>query len=192
MGLFMQDPVNLTMRRNAFVHNGLPDMQHSIIMEGSTASTVSNVLYDGNVFYNYGRVALRVPSTWHNVTLQNNQLQEPSSGRSLIMISQQAMFSSANNRFFSNAQTGSWSSISGVSRSIAYWNAQVNDTTSTAQAVQYPDPTRTLTTYWRSLGNATGDYNDLALALRDQRKGRWLPQYTIDAITAYMRAGYGL
>jgi alpha-glucosidase (family GH31 glycosyl hydrolase) len=97
---------------------------------------------------------------------------------------------SANNVFDSIAAPNSWFQV-GAMMSLTQWRALVNDTTSVAQSIPFPDPTRTIATYHASIGG-TPTLQAFMAGARLQSKSNWRVQYTAQAVNDYIRAGFGL
>jgi hypothetical protein len=75
--------------------------------------------------------------------------------------------------------------------SVQAYLALMQDSSSSSQLVEYPDPSRTIETYHASIGGAATYRSFLAEALR-QSKTNWRPAYTANAVNTYVRAGFAL
>ena len=78
----------------------------------------------------------------------------------------------------------------GMPLSLPQWMGLVNDGSSIAQQVPFPDPSRTIGTYQLSLGGVPTILAFLTEARR-QSRSNWRMQYTAGAVGDYIRAGFG-
>src|SRR5262249_53275434 len=92
------------------------------------------------------------------------------------------------NKYFKGS--GTWFEIADAGRTFPQWQSST-ESTAIQQASTFPAPGRTLATYAASLGVGS-THDDMMTALRTQSKDTWNSAYTIDALLAYFRAGYGV
>ena len=98
----------------------------------------------------------------------------------------------AANRYYSvNAAQQAWARLQTVSIGIAPWLAAYDRTGTVLPALPYADPTRTAATYDAALGG-TGTIADLMAQASLMSPGNYRTEYMAPAITAYVRAGFGL
>ncbi|MBK7878710.1 MAG: right-handed parallel beta-helix repeat-containing protein [Planctomycetes bacterium] len=103
-----------------------------------------------------------------------------------------ASLQSMGNAFYSSNAVGHWMRHGGADDSLAGWKSLVGDTTSVVlQPAAYPDPGRTVARYNQSLGGLATHAAFMAEARR-QSKSFWRPEYTAQAVNAYVRAGFGV
>jgi hypothetical protein len=157
---------------------------------------VRNFTIEGNKIYNWRGQSMRINSSGAQLTnfrIRNNQFQELGTSNELINHTESSTLSSvsesANNRFFKLVGPTTWFGNGGIGITLNAYKLLVNDTTSTAQQINYLDPTRSLGSYHGSIGGIATDEAFYA-ALRQQSKANWNPQLATTAVNSYIQAGF--
>jgi hypothetical protein len=163
---------------------------------------MKNCVFDHNIVYDWGssgrgaQAATYQPGALVNLTFSHNDIQ------GVVDTTFLAAFSSTTPELASQIHglSNRWHRASGdpkklfqlggVDMSFEGFKKAIGDTTSTFGAVKYPDPGRTVATYHVSIGGAAS-YDAFMAEARKQSKSHWRPQYTADAVNAYIRAGFG-
>jgi hypothetical protein len=70
------------------------------------------------------------------------------------------------------------------------WIGATQDATARTQAPNFPDASRSIETYMQSLG-LSGGLNEFMMEARKQTHSNWRPEFTAQAVNAYMREGFG-
>jgi hypothetical protein len=188
--LDVQDWDGGTIANNLFLHQPMLDNSYGISLAGSTERNVS---ISGNVFYGIQEVSMDidVSNSESNITVDSNELQDPTEGSRLII--QTGPFSNVaytNNKYYSNASASAWFLTNGTSRSYSSWVTASGETGSSSGAIAYPAPGRNEVTYQASLGG-TATFAAFVAEARLQAKNYWRPEYAAPAVNDYMRAGFG-
>jgi len=188
--LDVQDWDGGTIENNLFLHQPLLDNSYGITLAGSTERDVA---ITGNVFYGLKEMNMDidVSNSEANITVDSNELQDPTEGSRLII--QTGPFSNVaytNNKYYSNASASAWFLTNGTSRSYASWVTASGETGSSSGAIAYPAPGRNEVTYQASLGG-TATFAAFVAEARLQSKSYWRPEYAAPAVNDYMRAGFG-
>jgi len=138
----------------------------------------------------------RYDGTITNLTLSNNEIQNTIDTTYLSALSSPlpnllGQLHGQNNHWYrAGGNSSQVFQISGIDMSFDAFKVAIGDTTSTFGAVKYPDPNRTIATYHVSIGGAAS-HDAFIKEARKQSKSNWRPQYTADAVIAYIRAGFG-
>lgn len=158
---------------------------------------VHHTRIDHNVFYNWGG-SVKVMGNSSQLTqirLQRNDFYDTVDTAQLFQHESSSTTDSiisSRNLFYGLGQASSWFRVGEFNHSLDGWKSLVGDATSAVVPSRvYPDPERTIGTYNQSLGGAPVHAAFMAEA-RQQSKAYWRPQYTAQAVNAYIRAGFGL
>lgn len=145
----------------------------------------NNIVFD----YDSSQYALGIVGSGsrENIRVFDNEL----SGTNVEVIRTEytALGAFFNNVYYSGRDSNSWFSIQGSSLSFSNWTEQASDTGSIAELLPYSDPNRTVESYHESLGGlATID--SFIEEAQKQSKFNWLPEYSAQAVNAYIRDGF--
>ncbi len=186
---------------NVVANNDLGSQPVAMILDGDAMGDngpgigVHDTTIVDNVFYNWGG-GIRVDGDTAQITnvgfisndLQNAVLPDPLLEHAVA--STTAAFHSGQNRFFNQlGSSAAWTQIGNAPHSIAYWKAQVGDTSSVAQKVNYHAPDRSLSDYNAFLGG-TPSLNAFLGEARQQSFSHWRATYTAARANRYFRAGF--
>lgn len=94
------------------------------------------------------------------------------------------------NQYDDRTPGGQWFLLGSKLLTPSKWLAQV-DSAGTIGPMQFPDDSRTATTYDATLGGA-GTIASFLAAERQQSSDHWNPQYLASAVNAYLQAGFGV
>ncbi len=195
-GMVLANLTQATIDSNVIAHNVSGHAPYPVTFDVAlNGRGVENTLFSNNIIYawnGYSRFKGTAAQTV-NIQLLGNKLQNEITSDPLIVHDQSGSTNgviSANNIFDAIAAPNAWMRA-GANLSLAQWKALVNDTTSVAQQVVFPDSTRTIVTYQLSIGG-TPTLPAFLTEARNQSKSNWRTQYTAGAVNDYIRAGYGL
>jgi hypothetical protein len=181
---------------------GLFPMPISIdaLKDGDTTPAVGvhDADFNRNIIYNWGgTVQIKGNVTrLTNLQFSDNQLQKTSDTDALLSLDNSsylaAINSSANHLFSSATPSNAWVYITGIgNQSMSQWLALINDTTSSATTISYPDAARSVASYHGTLGG-TATYDAFIQQARLQSKDHWRPEYLASAVNNYIRAGFSM
>jgi hypothetical protein len=195
-GMWLSNIAQATIDSNVIAHNVSGHAPYPVSFDVAlNGRGVENAVFSNNTIYawnGYTRFTGTAAQTV-NIQLLNNKFQNEITSDPLVAHDQSGSTSgvtSANNTFDSIAAPNAWMRA-GANLSLAQWKALVNDTTSVAQQVVFPDPTRSIATYHASIGGAPS-LDAFMTEARNQSKSNWRVQYTARAVNDYIRAGFGL
>jgi hypothetical protein len=163
----------------------------------------SNVAIRDNLFYrvNYAPLIIRPNSTWSNISVINNSVQDPNLGAAMNAYQGTLPDSIAtySNNVYSpspGANPNRFAMIGPFPSGITYvssttWVAQSGETGMQINRITYPDPNRNLETYAASL-TPSMTLAQFEAAIRTLSKSNWDKRFMAPAINDYIRAGFGL
>jgi hypothetical protein len=195
-GLNFENVAEATVDSNVIAHNVSGHAPLPVIFGiASNNAGVHNLTFSNNVVYGWGGYVRFVGNLLQtqNVHLGNNVMQNEITQDPLIQhedVASTLGVISTHNVFFAIASPTAWMQADGP-LSLLQWKLLVHDTTSIADQAPFPDPERTIATYHQTLGGGASLEAFLQEA-RLQSRATWRPQYTSEAVNAYIRAGFGL
>lgn len=170
-------------------------------MESPQNYPISNITIADNIAYrvNGSGFSLRPADSWSNVSVINNDIQNPDQSDTVAVWDRDPSSSAvvfSGNRYYNktaNPASFAWTggAASGHAVNYAGWVAASGETGSSYAAVSYPDPNRNLETYAQSLGQPATVAAFIA-GIRGQTKGNWQTVYTATAVNDYIRAGFAV
>ncbi|MFT4525766.1 MAG: hypothetical protein ACI85F_001922 [Bacteroidia bacterium] len=174
----------------------------------SLANNFLNVNVFDNIVYDWSRpnwpdlndtrataLSIGSVSTPANVTIRNNEFQQPETGfTASSAVTSPPGVTLLNNTYYSGSPdppslwSNGWFQI-GSSVTSTEWSTQMNDPTSVLQQVNYSDPSRTIETYMTTqLGTPT--LTAFMEEATQQRKDYWRNEYTSFTVNCYIREGF--
>jgi hypothetical protein len=199
-------PNGVTITNNVFGHSQPSTSSKAVVLQpldlgNGTWLGMRNVELERNVVWSWGGETLDIQNfasrgaPFSNVSVRFNDFQNLVDGQELIQHQSNdtvGPLDMAYNRFFGSlVPTNAWARVAGSTMSIGSYLSLVGDPTSSAHAVDYPDPWRTVETYQAALGGEP-TLVDFIQECKRQSKDNWRPEYTAAAFNAYVRAGFGL
>jgi hypothetical protein len=160
--------------------------------------TIRDVFIAGNLVADWprGLTFEGNTTTFSNILLQNNHIQDGSTNNYLLRHNDGALPSyiaaSSFNTFDSRVLVPSqWILRGATTLDVTAWRNQFGDISSQSQYRALPDPTRSLGSYNAWLGGADG-FDAFRKELRQQSKDTWRPEYSARAAAAWIREGFGM
>ncbi len=153
-----------------------------------------NIRFAGNIVYDW-----RGPWTFYgdpvklnNMVVSNNIIQEPTAGTTLLVQHTSGtvpgQFAFDSNQYLREGAS-TWFRVANNWCGLAAYRPFVGDTTSLSRRVQFVDPNRSVATYNASIGGLP-TFDDFIAQARRQSRWNWRPEYTAQAVNAYIRAGF--
>jgi hypothetical protein len=177
--------------RNLFLHQPSTDVRnvHAIHIRGVTRDVVldNNVIH--GVYTKRKLVVISDQATPERVSFVNNQLQ--SQLHPVVLIDAPdalANYTFKRNAYYSSRSANEWFQIGGKSGDFAAWK-KASRATGSAKKVAFPDSTRSIETYQKSLGKTATIDAFISEALR-QSKYNWRTAYTAAEVNEWIRAGF--
>lgn len=194
-----------TIKRNIIASSqstGAPTVFRMEIHNGTDPIVCQNVDISNNVAYNWGGYSLYLrhgQSFYGGNTFANNVFQNPTNAHfygpengSIIFVQNQqssAQFSHSSNTYCL-APGATWYVEGYVSdHTLTTFLADIGDSGSNNTPVAYADPTRTVATYYASIGGSA-DHDAFTAAVRAMDKDTWDNAKTAPAMVVYMKAGF--
>jgi hypothetical protein len=182
--------------RNLCVHQPSTAVKnvHAFDIKGDTRNVIveGNVvhgLHKGSEYKNQALLNLSDGEAKLNVSFIGNLFQSHAYGALLVNArGSLANYTFKDNVYYSASAPDKWFRIGPNSGELAAWR-RASGETGMAKKVQFPDPTRSIETYQKSLGR-TATIDAFIEEVRAQSKYRWRPEYTAGAVNRWMRAGF--
>jgi hypothetical protein len=125
-----------------------------------------------------------------DIKISGNNIQLEGSKMRVLVAHNASNVEFVNNRYFSSAESDVWFREGDIDRDFESWAAVVGDLNSVVQQDSFSEPRRSFETYLSLIG-ASGSVDEfMELAVR-QSKNKWSRDLTADAISNYIRDGYG-
>lgn len=155
-----------------------------------------NVSIRGNVFHGLknARMALKIRGAdrMQGVAIANNLFQFDGIPSSLVRVdgplSDGLTFSG--NMYDSAAEPGRWFSVAGKELDFEKWVEQSGEKSAKRQKIDFPDSSRGIETYMRTLGKPP-TLDAFISEVRKQSKASWRKEYTAPVINDWIRDGFG-
>ncbi len=188
---------------NLFLHQPRDEIRNvrGLLLEGGDEKTHSeaymrDVSVRGNLFHGLknGRAAIMIQGhrRLQSVTVTDNILQFP--GLSAPLLTSDGPVKSVTfrrNTYWSGAEPGQWFRLGDEDLSFEEWTRRSGEKNARREKVQFPDPTRCIETYMRSIDREP-TIDAFVGAARAQSKADWRPELTAKAVNDYIRAGFGM
>jgi hypothetical protein len=187
---------------NIIAHrNSTSDYGYAIqLSTGEWGPSDMSVRIARNIVYNWPDKALRAyrsnEAIYRDIEVVDNDFQDASGSQSqMIELTTPTLnlnrFEFSGNRYHSARPAGSWFRVGTGSGGMSWWQPRAEEWDAQAGAVSYPDPNRSVATYWTSLGK-TGGYQGFMDRARQQSRSNWDPRISAPAVNDYIREGFGL
>jgi hypothetical protein len=155
---------NVSVKRNLIVG----------LMNESTAQNAAALLLTGDQF--------------NNILVEDNLIQLENSKLRPIRANSLIGVNFKDNDYFSDAELDNWFRVDSENYDFSDWQLTSNEVGATNTAVEMITPERSLESYALSLGQ---NFEQLKRNFLAQSKSVWQQEYTVDAITSYIKDGYG-
>ncbi|MEM1029372.1 MAG: right-handed parallel beta-helix repeat-containing protein [Myxococcota bacterium] len=187
-GMGLSDNDGVVIRQNLLLNQHEAGVGNSYALRIG-GGTNRNVTVEDNLFYRIQNRALMVRSEANHdsITIADNHFVDPDQDSCLIDHDGSfGAYTYQNNRYHSSAASDRWFCVGGARESLTDWD----EGGATADAGNFPDPSRTLETYAASLGLGSTLVDYLSVA-RTQSRLNHRPELGAPAINDYIRAGFG-
>lgn len=154
-------------------------------------SDARDVNITGNVVYNLedsSTYMLYANSSTATYNFSNNKISILNGNPKLTLI-KTGPNQHSNNKWHSSTGGSSGWVINGADNSFLNFAASIGDTSSTYGSISFPDPTRSIETYMRSLG-ADATIDAFIVAARAQNRYSWNSQFTANAVNTWIKKGF--
>ena len=177
--------------RNLFLHQPSAAVKdvYAIYVGGVTRDLVieENVIH--GLRTDNALVILSDGASKQAISFNNNKIQSQIHGAVLIeTLGVPTNYTFAGNSYFSKLSAKRWFAIAGRSGDLAAWQ-KIGGATESAKKVDFPDPTRSIETYQKSLGE-TAAIEAFITAVLAQSKYNWRAEYTAASVNNWIRAGF--
>jgi len=125
-----------------------------------------------------------------NITVVRNNVQLAGSSMRVMIVEDSANITFDSNKYYSDANSNLWFSLSGTDHEFDLWVEKTNDINSTIIDEAFTEPKRSFETYISSIGASLSIDSFVELVV-SQSKGGWRKDLTAEAISGYIREGYG-
>ena len=124
------------------------------------------------------------------INIDGNNIQLGGSNMRVLVTHNTSNIKFQNNRYFSGAESDVWFRENDIDRDFESWVEMVGDLNSVVQQDSFSEPRRSFETYLSLIGASGSVDNFIKLAV-SQSKNEWSRDLTADAISNYIRDGYG-
>jgi hypothetical protein len=125
-----------------------------------------------------------------NVTISKNNIQLANSKMRVLVVDQLDSIKFEGNNYFSGLISNEWFRSLGVNYDIDGWRTASGDINSTVGQASFLEPKRTFETYLSSIGLGTS-IDAFSQQAANQSRSNWSRDLTAEAISDYIREGYG-
>lgn len=162
-----------------------------------TNNLLTNATINNNVFYNFRwahGLLIQDPapvSTISNVTFSGNKIQIPTDAGYTINsdYNTAGKWTFSGNQYYSSRGTGNRYRLNGSDVTLATWQSATGDD-SIFEQVEFPDPSRNITSYMTSIGEIS-TLDAFFAAIRNQDRYNWDSRLNAGQINNYIKAGFG-
>jgi len=188
--LDIMDNNNCIVSNNCFLHQPWYNNTYAINITGESAA---NILIKDNTVYDirYNALRVNVNTAWNNIQIFNNSIQDDTLGS--LMVYHLGGFESVtyyDNTYYTS-EPSNFARIDGEYHTYEEWISSSGETGSTNEEIDFTDPTRTVESYYSSLGG-DGTFEGFIEEARQQSKANWNPAYTASAVNDYVREGFDI
>ena len=179
---------------NYLLHNDNDDVTNlkGIIVDGHSANvSVQKNLIIGLINKVTSRNAAALLLTgddFHNIQIEKNLIQMIDSKLRPVLTNSFTGVSFKDNSYYSEAEPDQWFSADSVNYNLEDWQVSSGETGAINTEFPILSPMRSIESYAQSLGNSL---EELIVQMTDQSESLWEKEYTVDAITDYIKVGYG-
>lgn len=125
-----------------------------------------------------------------DITINGNNVQLAGSKMRIVLADNSSSVSLDGNKYFSAAEAGQWFKADGSDEDFASWTLATSEINSTVEQDSFAEPGRSFETYLALIG-ASGSIDTFVDLVTDQSKDDWARDLTAEAISDYIRSGYG-
>ena len=198
-GIVLQNIASAEIEGNVVANIGSASFPFAFEVDGwQSGAKVFDITMRDNLTYGWKGEGLRVKgqsgTQLKNLSIEGNHFQNKVDGSALLFTweaSSSDEIHSAGNRFYSQSlPPSSWITLASNPVSVPQYKLEVQDSTSSEEALPYPNPGRTLAEYSALQGKAASHEAFMA-EVRLQSRRNWRPQFTATAVNDWIRAGFG-
>ena len=151
-------------------------------------NTIHGLLLD-NPDIHLGAVKI-VSDKMEDISVIQNNIQLAGSHMRALVVTNISEISFDANKYFSDADQNSWYLVDGKDESFSSWGNLSGDVNSTASFEEFAVPERSFESYLSMIG-AAGSIDTFVELVVGQSKYGWSQHLTAQAISGYIREGYG-
>lgn len=186
---------NIVAHRAATSASGYAFQLHN----SDTGITDFNVAIRENIVYRWGDVALNVRhpdlGIYNRIVVEGNTF-VAAGPSAMVRFSPPSFdpqrFEFSGNGYRSGSSASAWFSIGGSPMGLPGWQAETSEWNAAVIAPQFPDPDRSVGSYYRDEIGGQGGYAEFMERARSLSRGNWDRRFTAAAVNAYIREGFGL
>jgi len=179
---------------NYLLNNGNPNVSNlngiSLSGHSSDVTIMENTIH-GLLRDEAGMSAIKIDSDpKKNIILLANNIQLGGSKLKIIDAYNTSTTKFEANKYFSDGEPDLWFSIDGSDEDFNSWVELTGDISSTIGRDEFADPPRSFESYLSSVGASSSIDTFIELVVSQSRSG-WRKDLTAEAISSYIRDGYG-
>jgi hypothetical protein len=125
-----------------------------------------------------------------DITIDGNNIQLAGSNMRVVLADNSSSVSFDGNKYFSGAESSLWFKANGRDEDFDSWTVATNEINSTVEQDSFSEPGRSFETYLALVG-ASGSIDTFVDLVANQSKDSWARDLTAEAISDYIRGGYG-
>ena len=125
-----------------------------------------------------------------DITIDGNNIQLAGSNMRVVLADNSSSVSFDGNKYFSGAESSLWFKANGRDEDFDSWTVATNEINSTVEQDSFSEPGRSFETYLALIG-ASGSIDTFVDLVANQSKDSWARDLTAEAISDYIRGGYG-
>ncbi|MEZ6233630.1 MAG: right-handed parallel beta-helix repeat-containing protein [Phycisphaerales bacterium] len=185
---------NVIAHRTAASSDGYAFQLHN----SDTGITNFNVTVSGNVVYDWGSTALNIRhpdlGIYERIEVRDNTfvLDQGAMVRYAPAQFDRDKFVFSGNQYTTGTPSGYWFWINNSAMDIGAWRSASGETGAASVVPPFPDPDRTVETYWTDIIGEAGGFEEFMDRARTMSRGRWDRRMTAGAVNDYIRAGFGI
>ena len=125
-----------------------------------------------------------------DITINDNNIQLAGSNMRVILADNTSSLTLEGNKYFSDSEANLWFNANGNDEDFASWTIATDDMNSVVGQDSFSEPGRSFETYLALIG-ASGSIDTFVDLVAEQSKDGWARDLTAEAISDYIRGGYG-
>tara|TARA_B110000503_G_scaffold103004_1_gene153813 strand:+ start:5907 stop:7850 length:1944 start_codon:yes stop_codon:yes gene_type:complete len=125
-----------------------------------------------------------------DIIIDGNNVQLAGSNMRAVLADNSSSVSFDGNKYFSGAESSLWFKANGRDEDFDSWTVATNEINSTVEQDSFSEPGRSFETYLALIG-ASGSIDIFVDLVANQSKDSWARDLTAEAISDYIRGGYG-
>jgi hypothetical protein len=188
--LDISDNVNCVVSNNCFLHQPWYNNTYAVNLAGESES---NVLIKNNLVYGirYRGFYVRVNTAWNNIQIFDNILQDDTLGSAMIYHTGDFENVTYYDNTYYTSEPSNFARLDGEQLTYEEWISSSGETGSNNEVITFPDPNRTVESYYSSLGG-DGTFTGFIDRVKQQSRTNWTYVYTASAVNDYIREGFDM